>query len=95
MFLLYQNNLDSDPLILLGEGAALEDFFFFRKKNPGPNFARKKYLGQGKFYCTIVLYTYKKKTESRVPEKISSMNRGARGQECSSPKISSSPRPHS
>ena len=36
----------------------LEDFL--KKKNPGPNFAPQKYLGQGKFYLHIVLYTNKK-----------------------------------
>ena len=35
-----------------GGGGGLEDFL--KKKNPGPNFVQKKYLGQGKFYCTYM-----------------------------------------
>ena len=31
-----------------GGGGGLEDFL---QKNPGPNFVRKKYLEQEKFYC--------------------------------------------
>ena len=38
--------LGSDPLIFMGRAGR------FLKKFSGPNFSRKKYLGQGKFWPT-------------------------------------------
>ena len=37
----------------VGRGGGLEDFL--RKKNPGLNFSRKKYLGHGELYCTYCI----------------------------------------
>ena len=51
----YVSWLGNNHLIFMRRVVGLEDFF--ENPGPGPNFAWKIYLGQGKFYCTYsILY---------------------------------------
>ena len=52
--------LGSDHLILMGGGGCRAGSFFFEKKIPGPNFARKNIQDRVNSIVHIVLYTNKK-----------------------------------